>query len=65
MHMTIREYTIAPGQADEILRRVDDDWLERLHKMPGFVSYHVVRPAEFEMRHGRECQSGLFEVPVI
>ena len=29
----------------EVIRRVDDDWLERVHKLPGFVSYHVVRPA--------------------
>ncbi|HEY8643739.1 MAG TPA: antibiotic biosynthesis monooxygenase [Candidatus Dormibacteraeota bacterium] len=49
MHMTIREYTITPGQADEIIRRVDDDWLDRLHKMPGFVSYHVVRPADDQL----------------
>ncbi|TMF84936.1 MAG: hypothetical protein E6I08_14335 [Chloroflexi bacterium] len=45
MHMTIRRYTVAPAQADEVIRRVDDDWLERVHKLPGFVSYHVVRPA--------------------
>ncbi len=45
MHMTIRRYTVSPAQADEVIRRVDDDWLDRLHKMPGFVSYHVVRPA--------------------
>lgn len=43
--MTIRRYTVSPPQADEVIRRVDDDWLDRLHKMPGFVSYHVVRPA--------------------
>ena len=43
--MTIRRYTVSPAQADEVIRRVDDDWLDRLHKMPGFVSYHVVRPA--------------------
>jgi heme-degrading monooxygenase HmoA len=45
MHMTIRRYTVSPAQADEVIRRVDEDWLERLHKMPGFISYHVVRPA--------------------
>lgn len=42
--MTIRRYTLPPAQAEEVIRRVDDDWLERLHKLPGFVSYHVVRP---------------------
>jgi heme-degrading monooxygenase HmoA len=45
MHMTIRRYTVSPDQAAEVIRRVDDDWLDRLHKMAGFVSYHVVRPA--------------------
>ena len=47
--MTIREYKIDPAQADEIIRRVDDDWLDRLHKTPGFVSYHVVRPADDQL----------------
>ena len=45
MHMTIRRYTVSPAQAEEVIRRVDDDWLDRLHKLPGFISYHVVRPA--------------------
>ena len=45
MHMTIRRYTVSPAQAEEVVRRVDDDWLDRLHKMHGFVSYAVLRPA--------------------
>ncbi len=47
--MTIREYKIVSGQAEEVIRRVDDDWLDRLAKMPGFVSYHVVRPQEDQL----------------
>jgi heme-degrading monooxygenase HmoA len=49
MHMTIREYKIVPGQADEVIRRVDEGWLDRLVKMPGFVSYHVVRPKDDQL----------------
>jgi heme-degrading monooxygenase HmoA len=46
MYMTIREYKVAPQQADEVIRRVDTDWLDELRKVKGFVSYHVVRPEE-------------------
>jgi heme-degrading monooxygenase HmoA len=49
MHMTIRKYKIVPAQAEEVIRRVDDNWLDRVAKMPGFVSYHVVRPAEDQL----------------
>jgi heme-degrading monooxygenase HmoA len=44
MYMTIREYKVSPQQADEVIRRVDTNWVEQLRKVKGFVSYHVVRP---------------------
>lgn len=43
MYMTMRQYRVEPSQIDEVARRVDDDWLGRIHEMPGFVSYHVFR----------------------
>ena len=44
MYMTIREYKVSPQQAEEVIRRVDTNWLEELRKVKGFVSYHVMRP---------------------
>jgi hypothetical protein len=46
MYMTIREYKVSPQQADEVIRRVDTNWVEELRKVKGFVSYHVVRPGD-------------------
>ena len=46
MFMTIREYRMPPSQIDEVIRRVDDDWLDRVSKMKGFVSYHVIRAGD-------------------
>ena len=42
MYLTIRHYRVPADQQEEIVRRVDEDWLERVRKMPGFVSYHLV-----------------------
>jgi hypothetical protein len=43
MHMTIREYRVPANQVDEVARRVDEDWVDKIRAMPGFVSYHVVK----------------------
>jgi hypothetical protein len=43
MHMTIREYRVPANQVDEVARRVDDDWVDKIRAMPGFISYHVVK----------------------
>ncbi len=42
MYMTIRHYRVPPENVAELARRVDDDWLEHVRKMPGFISYHVI-----------------------
>ncbi len=44
MYMTIREYRVSEQQVDEVIRRVDTNWVEELRKVKGFLSYHVVRP---------------------
>lgn len=44
MYMTIREYRVVPEQADEVARRVDEMWLDQVSKMPGFSTYHVLKP---------------------
>jgi hypothetical protein len=46
MYMTLREYKVSPQQAEEVIRRVDTNWIEQLRQVKGFVSYHVVRPAD-------------------
>jgi heme-degrading monooxygenase HmoA len=44
MDMVIRNYRVPAGQMDEVVRRVDELWLDRVRKLPGFVSYYVARP---------------------
>jgi hypothetical protein len=46
MHMAIRHYRLPANQVDEVVRRVDDLWLERARQLPGFVSYYVSRTGE-------------------
>jgi heme-degrading monooxygenase HmoA len=43
MHMAIRHYRVPAGQVDEVVRRVDDLWLERARRLPGFISYYVTK----------------------
>jgi heme-degrading monooxygenase HmoA len=49
MYMTMRHYRVQPGRLDEVARRVDDIWLGKVRAMPGFVSYHVFKPADDEL----------------
>ncbi len=42
--MTIRHYRVPPSQMEEVVRRVDDLWLERLRKLDGFAGYFVTQP---------------------
>ena len=46
MYMTIRHYRVPPSKMDEVVRRVDELWLDRLSKLEGFESYFVMRPDE-------------------
>ena len=34
---------------DEVVRQVDENWLERLRVLPGFISYFVVKEADDEL----------------
>jgi heme-degrading monooxygenase HmoA len=49
MFAIIRRYRVAPESLDEVVRRVDELWLDRVSRMPGFVTYHVVRTGEAEL----------------
>lgn len=44
MYMTIRHYRVPPSKMDEVVRRVDEVWLDTLSKLAGFESYYVVQP---------------------
>ena len=46
MYMTIRHYRVPPSKMDEVVRRVDEVWLDRLSKQEGFESYYVTRDDE-------------------
>jgi hypothetical protein len=49
MFAIIRRYRVAPENVDEVVRRVDELWLDRVSRMPGFVTYHVARTGEAEL----------------
>jgi heme-degrading monooxygenase HmoA len=49
MYAIIRRYRVAPESADEVIRRVDEVWLDQVARMPGFVSYYVVRGGDAEL----------------
>jgi heme-degrading monooxygenase HmoA len=44
MFMTIRHYRVPPSKMQEVVRRVDEVWLSKLSKLPGFESYYVTQP---------------------
>lgn len=46
MYLTIRNYKVAPENVDEVVRRVDENWLEQVRRMSGFVSYYVARTGD-------------------
>ena len=39
MYMTIRHYQVPPTKMAEVVRRVDEVWLDKLSKLHGFESY--------------------------
>lgn len=43
MFMTIRHYRVPPSNMAEVVRRVDEVWLDRLSKLEGFESYYVLQ----------------------
>jgi hypothetical protein len=42
MYMTIRHYRVPPSKMTEVVRRVDEVWLDKLSKLQGFESYYVL-----------------------
>jgi hypothetical protein len=42
MHMVIRRYAMQPSKVAEVVRKVDEQYLEKLHALPGFDAYYVL-----------------------
>ncbi|MDQ6918938.1 MAG: hypothetical protein M3Z98_06230 [Candidatus Dormibacteraeota bacterium] len=42
MYMVIRRYAIQPGKVDEVVRKVDEQYLEKLRIIPGYEGYYVI-----------------------
>jgi len=42
MYMTIRRYETDPKSASEIIRRVKEEFMPIIKKLPGFVSYNLI-----------------------
>jgi hypothetical protein len=55
MFMNIRRYRIGPGQRDEVVRRVDEGWVDQLRKEQGLVSYHLLASGPDELVSVTAC----------
>jgi len=42
MHMVIRRYAMQPSKVDEVVRKVDEQYLEKVRLLPGFEEYFVI-----------------------
>jgi hypothetical protein len=49
MYVTVRRYTIIPGSAAELNRRIQDEFLPIINKLPGFVEYFWISAGDKEM----------------
>jgi hypothetical protein len=49
MYAIIRRYQLPVSQQEEVIRRVDDSWLEEVRKMQGFQSYYVIKSGPEEL----------------
>ena len=49
MYAIIRLYQVPGSQQEEVVRRVDESWLEEVRSMRGFQSYYVMRGGPEEL----------------
>ncbi len=42
MHAVLRRYQVPLANREEVIRRVDEVWVDQARKLPGFVSYYVL-----------------------
>ena len=46
MYMVIRRYAMQPSKVEEVVRKVDEQYLEKLRLLPGFEGYYVLDAGE-------------------
>ena len=46
MYMVIRRYSLQPSKVDEVIRKVDEQYLEKVRLLPGFEGYYVLDSGE-------------------
>jgi hypothetical protein len=46
MYMVIRRYAMQPSKIDEVVRKVDEQYLEKVRLLPGFEEYFVLDSGE-------------------
>jgi hypothetical protein len=46
MYMVIRRYAMEPSKVDEVIRKVDEQYLEKLRLLPGYEGYYVLDSGE-------------------
>jgi hypothetical protein len=56
MFASIRTYRVHGDQRDEVIRRVDENWLEELRKQPGALSYLVIATGPEELVSVTACR---------
>ena len=42
MYLVIRRYALQPSKTDEVVRKVDEQYLEKVRLLPGFEEYFVI-----------------------
>ena|ERR1700716_3707507 len=46
MYMVIRRYAMQPSKIDDVVRKVDEQYLEKVRLLPGFEEYFVIDSGE-------------------
>ena len=49
MYLTVRRYKIAPGSTPELRRRIQEEFLPIVSKVPGFIEYFCTFAGQNEM----------------
>lgn len=49
MYAIIRRYEVPNNQQEEVVRRVDESWLEEVQGLKGFQSYYVIKSGPNEL----------------
>jgi hypothetical protein len=42
MYASVRRYELAAGAVDEVMRRVEEDFVQIIGQVPGFLAYYIL-----------------------